>query len=111
MDLIWLKVLRNSCTVPYLFYLQPLRHFLDMRYVHLSFLFSELDALRSSDSHCSAEEEHTEGLPGGLGRDSSPVSSSYSELGRGQQQQAGLTGAQLHQLQQGVCTCTLYEFI
>ena len=73
------------------------------------FLFSELDALRSSDSHCSAEEEHTEGLPGGLGRDGSPVSSSYSELGRGQQQQqAGLTGAQLHQLQQGG-SCTLYR--
>ena len=33
--------------------------------------------LRSSDSHCSAEEEHTEGLPS-LG--DSPVSSSYSEL-------------------------------
>ena len=39
--------------------------------------YSELDVLRSSDSHCSAEEEHTEGLPS-LG--DSPVSSSYSEL-------------------------------
>ena len=39
--------------------------------------YSELDVLRSSDSHCSAEEEHTEGLPN-LG--DSPVSSSYSEL-------------------------------
>ena len=48
--------------------------------------YSELEMLRSCDSHCSAEEEHTEGLPavsggGGVaGGGDSPVSSSYSEL-------------------------------
>ena len=41
--------------------------------------YSELELLRSCDSHCSAEEEHTEGLPHLPGGDS-PVSSSYSEL-------------------------------
>ena len=41
--------------------------------------YSELELLRSCDSHCSAEEEHTEGLPHLTGGDS-PVSSSYSEL-------------------------------
>ena len=41
--------------------------------------YSELELLRSCESHCSAEEEHTEGLPHLPGGDS-PVSSSYSEL-------------------------------
>merc|ERR1712198_782666 len=45
--------------------------------------YSELEMLRSCDSHCSADEEHTEGLPGITGHipgTESPVSSSYSEL-------------------------------
>ncbi len=37
-----------------------------------------IQALRSTDSQCSADEEPTEGLPN-LGT-TSPVSSSYSEL-------------------------------
>ena len=41
--------------------------------------YSELEMLRSCDSHCSGDEEHTEGLPPIHGADS-PVSSSYSEL-------------------------------
>ena len=44
--------------------------------------YSELELLRSCESHCSAEEEHTEGLPAlpHLPGGDSPVSSSYSEL-------------------------------
>jgi len=65
--------------------------------------YSELDVLRSSDSHCSAEEEHTEGLPS-LG--DSPVSSSYSELQQAHilaahQQRAAFSQQQQQQQQQG----------
>lgn len=64
--------------------------------------YSELDVLRSSDSHCSAEEEHTEGLPN-LG--DSPVSSSYSEL----RQAHGLVGNPLQQLQFAYNMDGIYE--